>query len=51
MVTFDDSASKTVKGTRPVDGTFKPMESLSVFNGKSPFGEWKFYFADSSSND
>ncbi len=45
---FDDDATTLVTdGTNPYTGTFRPSESLSIFNGFDPNGEWDLWVFDS----
>jgi hypothetical protein len=45
-VTFDDAAATQVGGPAPVTGTFRPVQPLSDFIGKSPFGNWNLTIMD-----
>lgn len=44
-VTFDDEAARTA-GPRIEAGSFRPAESLSLFDGMNPFGSWTLYLQD-----
>ncbi|MFK7859572.1 MAG: PEP-CTERM sorting domain-containing protein [Granulosicoccus sp.] len=46
--TFDDEASLQVGGRYIKSGSFKPMESLSAFDGQSATGLWNFTFGDTA---
>ncbi len=47
----DEAANPITSGTAPFNGSFRPMESLSVFDGKSPNGTWQLRITDSASGD
>ncbi|MCK0131937.1 M12 family metallo-peptidase [Flavobacteriaceae bacterium F08102] len=51
--TFDDDASMTIclNQVPAVTGFTKPVEALSVLNGKSSVGDWKLKVVDNSSFD
>lgn len=54
VVTFDDAAANAVGSTNaglPEDGTFRPVEALSAFNGQSAAGTWEFWFQDDTGAD
>jgi subtilisin-like proprotein convertase family protein len=44
-VTFDDEAGAIVCAS-PTVGTFVPFDSLSLFNGLDPVGDWQILLAD-----
>ncbi|MCI0711892.1 MAG: hypothetical protein L0154_17175 [Chloroflexi bacterium] len=46
VVTFDDEAGSAVGGGIPVSGTFRPVQSLSAFDGENPNGTWEFHYFD-----
>lgn len=46
VVTFDDEAGSAVGGGIPVSGTFRPVQSLSAFDGENPNGTWQFHYFD-----
>jgi hypothetical protein len=49
-VTFDDEAPTTVGG--PVaPGSYRPIESLTAFDGKDMFGAWSLYVQDIKTGD
>jgi subtilisin-like proprotein convertase family protein len=44
---FDDAAAAAIEsGSAPFTGSFRPEESLSVFNGTDAFGTWKLRVSD-----
>jgi hypothetical protein len=45
MVSFDDEASSTPSGT-PVSGSFRPVQTLSAFDGQNADGTWTLTFND-----
>ncbi len=50
--TFDDDAIDFVcDGTPAINGTVKPLGSLSSFNGESTLGEWLLTVSDNANND
>lgn len=50
--TFDDASSAFVCGGDPaIDGTVKPLGSLSSFNGESILGEWTLQIVDNAASD
>ncbi|MGG7605739.1 PEP-CTERM sorting domain-containing protein [Massilia sp. BKSP1R2A-1] len=48
-MTFDDEGAKL--GKRVQAGAFRPVQSLSLFDGMDMFGEWKLYFEDTTRSD
>lgn len=51
-VVFDDSAARSIsQGEAPFNGTFRPEEALSVFNGIDAFGTWTLRISDVASLD
>jgi opacity protein-like surface antigen len=44
-VKFDDEAARTA-GPRIEAGSFRPEQSLSLFDGMNPFGSWTLYLQD-----
>lgn len=46
QVTFDDSAASAVGGVTLVTGTFRPVSTLTAFNGEAPDGMWTLYIED-----
>ena len=44
-VSFDDEAA-SVAGPRVQAGSFRPEQSLSLFDGMDPFGRWTLYLQD-----
>ena len=46
QVTFDDSAASAVGGPTLVSGIFRPVSTLTAFNGESPDGMWTLYIED-----
>jgi len=49
---FDDSASSNISdGQAPFTGTFKPNESLSLFEGQEANGEWTLEIRDQAFQD
>ena len=49
---FDDEADTPIEaGTAPFTGSFRPLESLSIFDGEDAYGPWKFRVADAYYND
>ena len=51
VVNLDDSASTVVGGGTPINGTFKPRNPLSAFNGTNPAGSWTVIVGDSAGAD
>ena len=51
VVTFDDEAGSVVGGGIPVSGTFRPVQSLSAFDGENPSGTWEFHYFDDTLQD
>ena len=50
--TFDDDANDFVCGGDPaIEGTVKPLGSLSSFNGESILGEWILEISDNAASD
>jgi subtilisin-like proprotein convertase family protein len=50
--TFDDAANNFVCGGNPaINGTVKPLGSLSSFNGESILGEWTLKITDNAPSD
>ncbi len=50
--TFDDDANSFICGTNPaIQGTVKPLGSLSAFNGESSFGQWTLEVRDVAPSD
>ena len=49
--TYDDEASTAVGGNVLLNGAFRPVGTLSAFDGRSAAGEWLFTFADSVGAD
>ncbi len=50
--TFDDDASTSVtSGSAPFNGTYRPEESLSDFNGKDANGTWTLNIYDDAGGD
>ena len=50
VVTLDDEAA-TVVSNVPTAGTFRPVNSLSIFDGLSPFGTWTLSVTDTAGAD
>jgi hypothetical protein len=50
MVTFDDEAGSTASGV-PVSGSFRPVQSLSAFDGQNADGIWTLTFTDNVGAD
>lgn len=50
VVTFDDQATALV-GPSMLDGTFRPEEALSAFNGINGDGAWRLTIGDSVGSD
>lgn len=50
IVTFDDEAAQLVGGPAAA-GTFRPVESLSAFDGMDMFGAWGLYIQDLRTGD
>ena len=48
-VTFDDEGAAL--GRRVAAGSFRPVESLSLFDGMDMFGQWQLYFEDTKRYD
>ncbi|MCL5098944.1 MAG: proprotein convertase P-domain-containing protein, partial [Candidatus Omnitrophica bacterium] len=42
----DEAATSIANGTAPFDGTYKPMQSLSAFDGKLTKGTWTIEVRD-----
>lgn len=51
QVTFDDSAGQSVRGPRPMTGTFRPVRRLSAFNGEPAAGNWTLTIGDAAAGD
>lgn len=54
VVTFDDAAAAlvgTTNGGIPENGTFRPEEALSAFNGQDPQGTWTLTINDDVAAD
>ena len=49
--TYDDEAATDVGGYSLQNGSFRPEDSLSIFDGMSALGLWRFRFADSVGAD
>lgn len=49
-VTFDDEAADAA-GPRVREGSFRPAESLALFDGMDMFGSWTLYLRDFSLGD
>ncbi len=50
-ITFDDEAGSTVGGANVVGGTFRPVGSLSAFDGEDAFGDWTLFIQDTVGAD
>jgi hypothetical protein len=50
-VLFDDNAATTVGGGALLDGTFRPVGSLSDFDGEDADGAWALRVADGGGGD
>lgn len=50
-VTFDDQTAQLVGGSAPTNGTFRPIEPLSAFNGEDPVGTWSLKLGDSGAGE
>ncbi|CAN5541814.1 hypothetical protein BH11PLA2_BH11PLA2_28090 [soil metagenome] len=49
---FDDEANTTItKGNAPFSGTFKPEQSLSLFDGMNARGTWRLMISDNAQYD
>ena len=48
-MTFDDEGAAL--GRRVKAGSFRPVESLTLFDGMDMFGQWKLYFEDTKRYD
>lgn len=48
-VNFDDEGAAL--GRRVAAGSFRPVESLSLFHGMDMFGQWQLYFEDTKRYD
>lgn len=48
-VNFDDEGAAL--GRRVAAGSFRPVESLSLFDGMDMFGQWQLYFEDTKRFD
>lgn len=49
---FDSEASQSIlQGFAPYTGTFRPIEDLSKFKGKSLFGTWQLQIVDNAIDD
>ncbi|GGW48049.1 hypothetical protein GCM10007383_35160 [Arenibacter certesii] len=52
QATFDDNAERFICGTIPaIQGSVKPLGSLSAFNGESSFGDWTLEIKDIAPSD
>ncbi|MCM4167595.1 hypothetical protein KCTC52924_00903 [Arenibacter antarcticus] len=52
LANFDDDADSFICGTVPaIQGSVKPLGSLSVFNGESTFGDWILEIKDIATSD
>lgn len=53
IINFDDSASQVVNydADSPHAGTFRPVGSLSAFNGQDASGTWSLYIEDTATAD
>lgn len=48
-LTFDDEGAAL--GKRVQGGAFRPVQSLSLFDGMDMFGQWQLYFEDTTGSD
>ena len=51
---FDDAADKSITNTDyspPYNGSYRPEEALSTFNGEAPDGIWTLKIVDNAAND
>ena len=48
VMSFDSSASASLFGLPVTTGVFRPSQSLSVFNGEDPFGDWRITIGDTT---
>ncbi|MCK0136401.1 reprolysin-like metallopeptidase [Arenibacter sp. S6351L] len=52
LATFDDSAEGFICGTTPaIQGTVRPLGSLTAFNGESTYGDWILEVKDIAASD
>lgn len=49
-VSFDDEAARAV-GPRVQEGSFRPVQALSAFDGMDMFGSWTLYLRDFARGD
>lgn len=52
QLTFDETATDMIGGpVLPSSGTFRPIESLDLFNVPTAAGDWELFVADTASGD
>lgn len=52
QLTFDETATDMIGGpVLPSSGTFRPIESLDLFNGPTAAGDWELFVGDTGAGD